>query len=211
MKAILKTFRNLALIAIGLLILGLFMISVSSCSTKKSFRESIITTQKDSLVQLTESIRNTEREMSDIITRNKAISDQHLQNVPKSNTGNRRVDSLVDAKIDIILSMLNTNKQSGDNGYLLFYDAQLRQLRAEITVAATENRELITSLKNEIKEQDEKILSQEKELKAERDKETTRESWPWWLWAGIIYFGLKIITRIAGAVNYPIPVLKDLL
>ena len=65
---------------------------------------------------------------------NKAIDDQVTTKVVDSG------DPLLDAKIDAILSSLNTSKSSGDNSYKWYYDEKLRELRAEFQIGETESK-----------------------------------------------------------------------
>lgn len=65
-------------------------------------------------IQKRDSIKNT--------AINRAIDDKLITPIVQSQTGNAIFDSLVNDKIDEILSKLNTSKNSGDNGYTLIYD-----------------------------------------------------------------------------------------
>jgi len=65
----------------------------------------------------------------------------------QSNTGNAVFDSLVNAKVDEILSKLNTSKDSGDNSYKLIYDKLTKQLEFYSKIAQTKNEN--TDVKSE--------------------------------------------------------------
>ena len=97
--------------SIQLLIL-IFCILLTGCSSIKKLEEE--NTLLKSEIQKRDSIKNT------II--NKAIDDKLITPIVQSETGNPVFDSLVNAKVDEILSKLNTSKISGDNGYKLIYD-----------------------------------------------------------------------------------------
>lgn len=67
------------------------------------------------------------------------IKDQLITPVVQSNSGNRVLDSLVNAKVDEILSKLNTQKLSGDNSYSLYYDKLTKQLEFYAKIAQSKN------------------------------------------------------------------------
>ncbi|MCK6608883.1 MAG: hypothetical protein L6Q46_11395 [Flavobacterium sp.] len=90
-------------------------------------------------IQKRDSIKNT------II--NKAVDDKLITPIVQSQTGNVVFDSLVNAKVDEILSKLNTAKNSGDNGYKLIYDKLKKQLEFYVRIAQTQNEN--TSVKNQ--------------------------------------------------------------
>jgi hypothetical protein len=70
---------------------------------------------------------------------NQAINDKLITPIAQSNTGNAVFDSLVNAKVDEILSKLNTSKNSGDNSYKLIYDKLTKQLEFYAQIAQTKN------------------------------------------------------------------------
>ena len=108
-----------------------------SCSSAKKIKEE--NTLLKSEIQKRDSIKNT------II--NKAIDDKLITPIAQSQTGNAVFDSLVNAKVDEILSKLNTSKNSGDNGYKLIYDKLKKQLEFYAKIAQTKNEN--TKVKDE--------------------------------------------------------------
>jgi hypothetical protein len=118
----------------------LFIISlvVTSCSSVKKI------TKEDTLIeneiQRSDSIKNT--------VVNKEINDQLITSVAQSHTGNASLDSLVNAKVDEILSKLNTSKNSGDNSYRLIYDKFKKQLEFNARIAKTQNDNLAVQNNN---------------------------------------------------------------
>lgn len=78
---------------------------------------------------------------------NQAIDDKMIAPIVQSQTGNAVFDSLVNTKVDEILSKLNTSKNSGDNSYQLFYDKLKKQLEFYAKIAQTKNES--TSVKSE--------------------------------------------------------------
>jgi hypothetical protein len=78
---------------------------------------------------------------------NQAIDDKLITPITQSNTGNAVFDSLVNAKVDEILSKLNTTKNSGDNSYKLIYDKLTKQLEFYAKIAQTKNES--TTVKDE--------------------------------------------------------------
>jgi len=122
--------------SIQLLIL-IFCILLTGCSSIKKLEEE--NTLLKSEIQKRDSIKNT------II--NKAIDDKLITPIVQSETGNPVFDSLVNAKVDEILSKLNTSKISGDNGYKLIYDKLKKQLEFYAQIAQTKNEN--TAVKNQ--------------------------------------------------------------
>jgi hypothetical protein len=120
--------------------IALFIISslvFTSCSSAKKIRQE--NTLLKSEIQKRDSIKNT------VI--NQAIDDKLITPIVQSQTGNVVFDSLVNAKVDEILSKLNTSKNSGDNNYKLIYDKFKKQLEFYAQIAQTKNEN--TAVKNE--------------------------------------------------------------
>lgn len=120
--------------------IALFIISsmvFTSCSSAKKMKQENILLKSE--IQKRDSIKNT------VI--NKAIEDKLITPITQSQTGNVVFDSLVNAKVDEILSKLNTAKNSGDNSYKLIYDKLKKQLEFYAQIAQTKNEN--TAVKNE--------------------------------------------------------------
>lgn len=118
----------------------LFIISCfvfTSCSSAKKMKQENILLKSE--IQKRDSIKNT------II--NKAVDDKLITPIAQSQTGNVVFDSLVNTKVDEILSKLNTAKNSGDNSYKLIYDKLKKQLEFYAQIAQTKNES--TAVKNE--------------------------------------------------------------
>lgn len=121
---------------------GLF----AGCSSAKKIKEE--NTLLKSEIHKRDSIKNT------VIS--KAIDDKLITPIVQSKSGNVVLDSLVNAKVDEILSKLNTSKNSGENGYKLIYDklkkqlefyAQIAQTQSENTVVKNENIKTVIQVK----------------------------------------------------------------
>jgi len=110
----------------------IFSLVITSCSSAKKL------TKEDTLIEneinRNDSIKNT--------VVNKEINDKLITSVIQSQTGNASLDSLVNAKVDEILSKLNTSKNSGDNSYNLIYDKIKRQLEFNARIAQTQEEKL---------------------------------------------------------------------
>jgi PBP1b-binding outer membrane lipoprotein LpoB len=115
----------------------LFCIVLTGCSSSKKLKEENILLKNE--IQKRDSIKTT------VI--NKAIEDKLITPIAQSQTGNVVFDSLVNAKVDEILSKLNTSKNSGDNNYKLIYDKFKKQLEFYAQIAQTKNEN--TAIKNE--------------------------------------------------------------
>jgi len=109
-----------------------FFFSFVGCKSVKSTQElSSITKESEKIEVQNDSISRIET--------NGAIKDEVITSVPRSNTNNAVLDSLVDAKVDRILRMLNTRKNSGGNNYRLEFDELTREIRAYFELAETQN------------------------------------------------------------------------
>ena len=107
------------------------LVNISCSSAKKLTKEDTLIENE---INRNDSIKNT--------VVNKEINDKLITSVIQSQTGNASLDSLVNAKIDEILSKLNTSKNSGDNSYNLIYDKIKRQLEFNAKIAQTQDEKL---------------------------------------------------------------------
>ena len=124
-----KTTTKFLTISLLLILLSFVFIG---CSSAKKYKEenTLLKTQ----IQKRDSIKS--------VIINRAIDDKLITPVAQSSTGNRELDSLVNAKVDEILSKLNTSKDSGDNSYKLIYDKLAKQLEFYSKMAQTKNENL---------------------------------------------------------------------
>lgn len=102
---------------------------VTSCSSVKKLQSENTTVKTE--IQKNDSVK--------AVVVSKEIKDQLITPVVQSNSGNRVLDSLVNAKVDEILSKLNTQKLSGDNSYSLYYDKLTKQLEFYAKLAQSKN------------------------------------------------------------------------
>lgn len=120
--------------------IALFIISCmvfTSCSSAKKLKQENTLLKNE--IQKRDSIKST------VI--NQAIDDKLVTSIVQSQTGNAVFDSLVNNKVDEILSKLNTAKSSGDNSYKLIYDKLKKQLEFYVQIAQTKNEN--TAVKDE--------------------------------------------------------------
>lgn len=115
----------------------IFSMVFTSCSSVKKLKQENTLLKNE--IQKRDSIKST------VI--NQAIDDKLITPIVQSQTGNAVFDSLVNAKVDEILSKLNTAKISGDNSYKLIYDKLKKQLEFYAQIAQTKNEN--TAVKNE--------------------------------------------------------------
>ncbi|MEO5775461.1 MAG: hypothetical protein ABIQ27_01070 [Flavobacterium sp.] len=120
------------------LILTLLSLVFISCSSAKKYKQE--NTVLKSEIQKRDSVKS--------VIINQSIDDKLITPVVQSSTGNRELDSLVNAKVDEILSKLNTSKNSGDNSYKLIYDKLAKQLEFYSKMAQTKNENLTTKTSN---------------------------------------------------------------
>lgn len=122
------------------IIILFFIISlvVTSCSSAKKLTKEYTLIENE--IQRSDSIKNT--------VVNNEINDKLITPVAHSQTGNASLDSLVNAKVDEILSKLNTSKKSGDNSYRLIYDKLKKQLEFNARIAKTQNDKLAVQNNN---------------------------------------------------------------
>ena len=121
------------------LLLALFSLVFISCSSAKKYKEENTVLKNE--IQKRDSLKT--------VVINQAIDDKLITPVVQSNTGNRELDSLVNAKVDEILSKLNTSKDSGDNSYKLIYDKLAKQLEFYSKMALTKNENTTTKTTND--------------------------------------------------------------
>ncbi|MBP4139167.1 hypothetical protein [Flavobacterium geliluteum] len=121
------------------LILTLLSLVFISCSSAKKYKAENTTLKSE--IQKRDSLKT--------VIINQAIDDKLITPVVQSNTGNRELDSLVNAKVDEILSKLNTSKDSGDNSYKLIYDKLAKQLEFYSKMAQTKNENSTTKTSND--------------------------------------------------------------
>ena len=131
-----KTTTKFLKISLLLILLSFVFIG---CSSAKNYKEenTLLKTQ----IQKRDSIKS--------VIINRAIDDKLITPVVQSSTGNRELDSLVNAKVDEILSKLNTSKDSGDNSYKLIYDKLAKQLEFYSKIAQTKNENSTTKTTND--------------------------------------------------------------
>lgn len=169
-----------------ILLIILLSLLLSSCATlKKTHKEN--TTTKE--------VTDTTKDTSSIISNNGEIKDVISTTV--GSTGNHECDE----ELVKLLNKLNTSKASGNNSYKLYYDAQLNELRAEIAIGATQDKEVVTttdtvketSVITEIEDYIKKIVV------------------PWWAYALLIYvFRKPILTILRGVLFTFFPAAKGI-
>ena len=131
-----KTITKYFTISFLLVLLSLVFIG---CSSAKKYKQE--NTILKSEIQKRDSLKS--------VIINQAIDDKLITPVVQSRTGNRELDSLVNAKVDEILSKLNTSKNSGDNSYKLIYDKLAKQLEFSSKMAQTKNENTATKTTND--------------------------------------------------------------
>lgn len=163
----------------------LFIISsivFTSCSSSKKMKQENILLKSE--IQKRDSIKST------II--NQAIDDKLITPIVQSQTGNAVFDSLVNAKVDEILSKLNTAKNSGDNSYKLIYDKLKKQLEFYAQIAQTKNENTA------VKDEKVKTIIQVKKIPVVVEKPLSKlEKFLMGLGIlAILYIGFKIVVLI---------------
>ena len=148
------------------LIIIIFALSLIGCFGSKTVAEKSSETKEVDKSEITND-KTSETEV------NKAIDDQVTTKV--EDTG----DPVLDAKIDAILLGLNTSKSSGDNSYKWYYDAQLRELRAEFQIGQTESK-----AEAEITETIVEKSFEQKQDEYFKKKVTTL---PWWAYVILVF------------------------
>lgn len=153
------------------IILLIFISFLTSCAlSKKSTSSNTASTEKTEV----------KKDSSTNVKVNKEINDQVSTQVAK--TG----DPVLDAKVDAILMSLNTQKSSGDNSYRFYYDAQLRELKAEFKVAQT--KDSISNIKSDVKV--------EKTFEQQVEEYVKKITIPWWMYVLGILFAWRFLSPI---------------
>ena len=175
-----KSVIDKILIIIGMAFTLFLILALTSCSLLNLGSKKVTETNKE-----TTQIEKTEIKKDSIKTEivSKKIDDAITIEVPVS-------DPEVDAKIDEILSKLNLSKSSGDNSYRFYYDAKLRELRAEFEIGETKDSEVIKS---------EETIS-EKSFTEKTDEYIYKKitSLPWWVWLILVWLIRKHIINLIG-------------
>lgn len=125
------------------------------------------------------------KDSTSVVENNKAIKDNAVINVPESNTGDVNFDKRVNEAVANVLKNINFNKQSGDNGYKLYYDAQLKQIKAQIAIAATQNKNTKTSENN----------NQETTVFEQFETYVKKVKLPWWMYLIVVFLLRKWIVK----------------
>lgn len=154
-------------------------ILITGCSSAKKMKQETTLIKSD--IQKKDSIKNT--------VVNQEIEDKLITPIIQSNTGNASLDSLVNAKVDEILSKLNTSKNSGDNSYKLIYDKLKKQLEFYARIAQTQSENIAVNNKND------KIIIQEKRIPVEVIKPLSKleKSLMGLGLLALLYIGMRIV------------------
>jgi len=164
-------------------------LAFTGCGVLK--KEKITTTKQTEKTEV-------KKDSSTSVKVNKAINDEVSTQVEA--TG----DAELDAKVDEILSRLNTSKTSGDNSYRVYYDKELRELKTQMVIAQT--KDSISSVNNDSKS--------EKSLESEISELIKKIVIPWWVYVIAIFLLRKPILGFLAFLYPPlrgITTLKDLL
>jgi len=159
---------------------------ISCAGTRKTTEKNSTTSVKEKTEVVIDSTKATQI--------NKMIDDAATILVTRSDTSDKAFNEAVDKKVDEILSKLNLNKQSGDNGYSLAYDALKRELefRAKVGETKSESQKVSTS------------KSTEKSFEQTTDEYISKKvtAIPWWFWVGlVVWFLPQVIEKVTAIIN----------
>ena len=126
------------------------LLLVTSCGSKKIINQ--VSEKEKTTITKSDSVK--------IVERNRAIVDSLKFKIAQSATGDKKFDDAVNKAVSEILNKLNTSKSSGDNSYSLTYDDVLKELRAVMNIAPTEN----TIMKNNNIYNEKETVITEKEI-----------------------------------------------
>ena len=165
------------------LVLILVLVTLTSClGSKKISEKSSVTTQTTEIKK-----DSTAKE-----TINKVIKDEATFKVAESNTGDAGFDIRVNDAVANILRNINFQKTSGDNSYSVYYDEKLKELKAQIEVGETSNKEVVTN------------STSEKSFDQKTDEYLSKKitAIPWWVWLIVgIWFLPQILAKINPIIN----------
>lgn len=170
--------------SIQLLIL-IFCILITGCSSTKKIKEE--NTLLKSEIQNRDSSKNT------VI--NQPIDDKLITPIVQSQTGNQSFDSIVNAKVDEILTKLNLTKSSGENGYVLIYDKLRKQLEFNARIARTQSENL------KVYNENSKVIIQEKKIPVEIVKPLSKMEKLLMILGilAIVYTGIRVVLFLRKA------------
>ena len=172
-----------------LILLGLVLIMTSCFGTKKTVEKTTTTNEKEKIESVSDSVSK--------VTINKAIDDKITTKIAE--TG----DADLDARIDEILSKINTSKSSGSSSYNLYFNKKTRELIAELKIGQTQDS--ISSTSNVL------IVEKTTQELITEYSETIRNMIPWWLWVIVAFFLLPHILKILSIFNPAIGVARKIL
>ena len=170
------------------------VLTICSCRAakvvKKSVKETIATEKKE-----------VKKDSISVIAINKPINDVLTIPVVKSNTNNKARDSVINTKVDEILSRLNTAKKSGKNNYKLYYDLEKRLINLQTSIGETKD----TAVHTKREETTQKTFEQKTDEYI--SKKINRI--PIWIYALVIFwFFPQIFQRVKKIINPIASILK---
>lgn len=151
----------------------LILFFLSCLGTKKITEKKQTKTLTEKTLSVSDStkITQTNRKIDDVVTVTVPVSDPKL-----------------DAKIDEILSKINTSKTSGTNNYTLSYDRLKRQIIAELSIGeTTETNKSTNNSFVSTKKDEERVIETSKKIISVI---------PWWGWLILIFLIRKQIISI---------------
>jgi hypothetical protein len=173
--------------AIHILVTFLLVLTIWSCRSVKTVSETNKETKTTEKKEIKKDSVNT-------TVINKPINDVFTIPVVKSNTNNKAKDSIINAKVDEILSKLNTTKKSGNNSYKLYYDLDKRFVELQALIGETKDTNTETNTEQ----------TTEKTFEEKTDEYISKKirSIPWWFYALVIFwFFPQILARVQTVIN----------
>jgi len=142
----------------------------------------------------TKTVENTVAKKDSVKTveTNAKIDDAIVTVVPETNPE-------LDAKIDDILSKLNTKKRSGSNNYSFYYDRLKRELTAEFEVGETQNSNVVTN--------DSTVVEKTFEEKTDDYIYKKITALPWWAYLVVAYL---LRSQLIGLVGFFMPGVRNI-
>jgi len=138
------------------------------------------------------------KDSTNVVEKNKAISDKLDVAVPNAKTSDADFNKKVDQKVDEILAKLNTTKTSGDNSYKLYYNLLKRQVEFEARIGETQNENTTTNSEEKTEKTTDEII--------DTYIYTRITTVPWYLWIALYFMFFD--GKIASLLSNFIPQLK---
>ena len=173
-------FYNFIVVMTFMMIIGSLVLLNSCASVKKTSKNDVKETEKTEISRIKDETTTTNSEIKDRIEVEVPVFDPETK-----------------AKVDLILSQLNTSKSSGQNSYKSTYDAETNKLIIDYFIGKTQEKEVLAVTETVV----------EKTFEERIDEYVKKIVVPWWAYLILAYILRKQIFGILTFIHPPISVI----